>query len=116
MFILRENTREKVNPFCVALGIIIMIMINEINVTITQTVDPIPHRELIGETPATEDTPTTEAVTDNATVENQTDKPIVINYWMMKMGDIKEDLLGIQAVVVKDEDAEAACSEGKMRS
>ncbi|KAG8037560.1 hypothetical protein G9C98_005770 [Cotesia typhae] len=116
MFILRENTGEKVNPFCVALAIVIMIMINEINLTITQTVDPIPHRELIGETPATEDTPTTEAVTDNATVENQTDKPIVINYWMMKMGDIKEDLLGIQAVVVKDEDAEAACSEGKMKS
>ncbi|CAG5108858.1 Protein of unknown function [Cotesia congregata] len=116
MFILKENNREKVNPFCVPLVIVIMIMINGINVTITQTVDSIPHRELIGETPATEDTPTTEVVTDNTTVENQTDKPIVINYWMMKMGDIKEDLLGIQAVVVKDEDAEAACSEGKMRS
>lgn len=58
---------------------------------------------------------TTEA-TDNATAENKTDKPIVGNYWMMKMGEIKEDLLRVQAVVVKDEDAEAACTEGKLKT
>ncbi|XP_034950701.1 uncharacterized protein [Chelonus insularis] len=45
-----------------------------------------------------------------------TPKPIVGDYWMKKMGHIREDLLRIQAIIVKDEDVEGPCNQGHQKT
>ncbi|KAK0178894.1 hypothetical protein PV327_007735 [Microctonus hyperodae] len=58
---------------------------------------------------------TTSAPNVTAGLTNSSSFPID-EYWMTQMGDINDDLLHIQAIVVKDEDAEKPCTEGNQKS
>lgn len=53
----------------------------------------------------------------NSTEELVTSTSLPIDdYWMTQMGEINDDLLNIQAIIVKDEDAEKTCTEGSQKS
>ncbi|KAK0097940.1 hypothetical protein PV326_012619 [Microctonus aethiopoides] len=53
----------------------------------------------------------------NITEELPTSTSLPIDdYWMTQMGEIYDDLLNIQAIIVKDEEADKSCTEGNQKS
>lgn len=72
------------------------------------------------QTEAATDMPTTILnlnVTEPVVTEpsNVTAKPIVSSYWLARSGVIMDDLLNVQAIIVKDEDADT-CLQGVQKS
>lgn len=76
----------------------------------------------ISDNDTTEVTELTTAFTQSITTEPpdittlSTVKPSTLAYWLTKTGIINDDLINIQAVIVKDEDAEISCNKGERKS
>ncbi|XP_011312273.1 uncharacterized protein [Fopius arisanus] len=52
----------------------------------------------------------------NTTASSITVKSLSSLYWMLRAGIINNDLINIQAIIVKDEDADMVCNKGERKS